>query len=68
MKSCIQGQPISLPRKSAWDYTKERYHSHGGIRAFYSGVGASLLRAFIVSSSRFLAFETTLNFLKSTKI
>ena len=34
-----------------------------GIRAFYSGLTPSITRAFIVSSSRFSAFELTLHWL-----
>ena len=47
----------------------EVIHLHGeilksrGIRGLYSGVVPSIMRAFIVSSSRFSAYEATLYFL-----
>lgn len=64
IKSCIQGHPLNLPKKSFREHVKERYQSAGRtFKGFYSGVSASVLRAFIVSSSRFLAFETTLQVL-----
>lgn len=58
VKSNIQG---ALPgeRKSFAFYIRQRW-ARGGFRAFFAGVGPSIVRAFIVSSIRFSAYEFTI--------
>mmetsp|Transcript_5622 Transcript_5622/g.7865 ORF Transcript_5622/g.7865 Transcript_5622/m.7865 type:complete len:301 (+) Transcript_5622:104-1006(+) len=63
IKANIQGQHlppgVSRSAKSSFSVAKELW-MRNGIRAFYSGVGPSVARAFIVSSMRFSAYEFAL--------
>jgi solute carrier family 25 carnitine/acylcarnitine transporter 20/29 len=64
IKSNIQGSPLSsgesvVVRKSAMEIGKEILQRNG-IVGLYSGVGPSIARAFIVSASRFSAYEFAL--------
>ncbi len=77
IKANIQGQPLPrVPqqpqqgllqsagterrRVTFWDAAKNCW-ARAGPRAFYAGLGPSMLRASLVSSSRFSAFEFAFN-------
>lgn len=65
IKANIQGQPLDKhPRKKIMEATKEIWQKRG-IRGFYSGIGPSVTRAFIVSSTRFSAYEFALSVLNT---
>lgn len=61
VRAGVQGQSFSSnkPRKGAMQVVKELMKTKG-VRGLYSGVAPSILRAFLVSGSRFSAYETTL--------
>jgi solute carrier family 25 (mitochondrial carnitine/acylcarnitine transporter), member 20/29 len=61
IRAGVQGQPFEhgIRRKKALDVTKELLKTRG-IRGLYSGVSPSILRAFLVSGSRFSAYEGAL--------
>lgn len=68
IKGNLQSQSLSEARSAKrlrfWDLAKDLIRSRG-IVGFYSGVTPSIIRAFLVSSSRFGAYETTLWLLKT---
>ena len=49
-----------------WAIAKDVYRAQG-LQGFYRGLGTSLFRAFIVSSTRFETFEIALAYLKSDR-
>ena len=59
IRAGVQGQPLSGSHKSAYQVflilMKDR-----GVRGLYSGASASIARAFLVSGSRFSAYEGAL--------
>jgi solute carrier family 25 carnitine/acylcarnitine transporter 20/29 len=60
VKSIIQGESLRRQdRKSFWKVVNHRWKTLGFF-GFYSGVSPSLMRAFLVSSTRFSAFELAL--------
>ncbi|KAI9031983.1 mitochondrial carrier domain-containing protein [Hyaloraphidium curvatum] len=59
VKSQIQGAPPGAERRSAAEIARGLWRAKG-IGGFYSGVVPSVARAFLVSSSRFTAYEGTL--------
>jgi hypothetical protein len=56
VKANIQGSPINSTPASSVTIASQLLRAKG-LRGLYSGVGASVSRAFIVSSSRFIAYE-----------
>jgi hypothetical protein len=56
IKANIQGSPIHSIPSSSFSIASNLLKTKG-ISGLYSGVGASVSRAFIVSSSRFIAYE-----------
>lgn len=58
IKANIQGSPIQSTPKSSFHIAQHLLRTKG-ISGLYNGVGASVSRAFIVSSSRFIAYELT---------
>ncbi len=56
VKTIVQGRQAGDPKKSSWAIANHLISSRG-FRGLYSGVGPSIARAFIVSGSRFSAFE-----------
>lgn len=68
IKAHRQGQPVTATfyaeRRPLSDVIKSIW-SRGGVRAFFSGLGPSTLRAAIVSSTRFSAYEFAFSFLSS---
>ena len=67
VKSNVQGQPISsilskTNRVRSLDVIGARWKAKG-FAGFYSGLGPSVTRAFIVSSTRFSAYEFMLQLL-----
>lgn len=60
IKANIQGQPLEGKPRKIVAATKEIWQKRG-IRGFYSGIGPSITRAFIVSSTRFSAYEFALS-------
>jgi len=63
VKSNIQGQSLIAPRHNMMYYITQRWKTVG-FTGFYNGIGPSLLRAFIVSASRFSAYEYALSVLQ----
>jgi len=61
IKANIQGKPLT--QKYKFGQVVQNIWKQRGISGFYSGLRPSLLRAFIVSSSRFTAYEVTFNLL-----
>ena len=60
VRAGVQGQNLdSLNRPSAW-HVLSNLISERGIRGLYSGVSPSIVRAFLVSGSRFSAYEGAL--------
>ena len=67
VRAGVQGQNLeTTPRKTAWLVYRELMESRG-LRALYRGVSPTIMRAFIVSSSRFSAYELTLWLLRRSK-
>jgi solute carrier family 25 carnitine/acylcarnitine transporter 20/29 len=65
VKSNVQGQRLDVPpeaRLRFWPVVRERYRLYG-VRGFYAGVVPSVARAFVVSSSRFAAYELAVSLL-----
>ncbi len=58
VKSNIQGVPLKASRQPAVAITRQLI-ARKGILGLYRGVYASVARAFLVSSSRFTAYEFT---------
>lgn len=58
VRAGVQGQPLPA-NKSAWTICRELIQDRG-IRGLYSGANASVARAFLVSGSRFSAYEFAL--------
>jgi solute carrier family 25 carnitine/acylcarnitine transporter 20/29 len=58
VRAGVQGQSLP-PQKSAVQVFREVLQQRG-IRGFYSGASASIVRAFLVSGSRFSAYEFAL--------
>lgn len=58
VRAGTQGQPLP-PTKSAWSVCQTLLQERG-IRGLYSGASASVARAFLVSGSRFSAYELAL--------
>lgn len=60
IKANIQGQRLdqlaTKPRLNFWVAARQIYHSKG-IVGMFAGVGPSIARAFLVSGSRFSAYE-----------
>ena len=65
VKSNIQGQPLVKPWKQQLKMRSVALAQFRakGLFGLYSGVGPALARAFIVSGTRFSAFEFTLRLL-----
>mmetsp|Transcript_2207 Transcript_2207/g.2648 ORF Transcript_2207/g.2648 Transcript_2207/m.2648 type:complete len:322 (-) Transcript_2207:14-979(-) len=62
IKAGVQGQSLSSPnRKKSMQVFKELIQTKGW-KGLYSGVTPSIMRAFIVSSSRFTAYEMVVKF------
>jgi solute carrier family 25 carnitine/acylcarnitine transporter 20/29 len=59
VRAGIQGRPLTAERMGALEVAKNLYHRKG-IRGLYSGVKPSIIRAFLVSASRFSAYELAL--------
>lgn len=61
IRAGVQGQPLQhdTPRKGSLDVMKELLETKG-VRGLYSGVSPSIMRAFLVSGSRFSAYEGAL--------
>ena len=61
IRAGVQGQSFqkNMPRKGSLDVIKGLLETKG-IRGLYSGVSPSIMRAFLVSGSRFSAYETAL--------
>ena len=61
VRAGVQGQSFNdgKPRKKAMQVTKELMKTRG-VRGLYSGVTPSIVRAFLVSGSRFSAYEGAL--------
>lgn len=60
VRAGVQGQNLQTKkRKGAWQVFAELMKTRG-IRGLYSGVQPSIVRAFLVSGSRFTAYETAL--------
>lgn len=60
VRAGVQSQPLdSNPRKQGRHVFKDLMETTG-IRGLYRGVSPTIIRAFIVSSSRFSAYESTL--------
>jgi hypothetical protein len=57
VKNNVQGQSLDAQKLRMSFYHMKQRWSQGGIRTFYSGVGPSVLRAFIVSGIRFSSYE-----------
>lgn len=61
VKSGVQGAALGGPRLRARDVVSRLAASPGGLRrALYRGLGPTLLRAAVVSSSRFTAYEAAM--------
>lgn len=58
VKSKIQSSSLTSIQPSSMEVLKNLLHTKG-ISGLYNGVGVSVIRAFIVSSSRFCAYEFT---------
>lgn len=74
IKSVIQGRPFtgandgsSGTRSSAWRVARDLYAARG-VSAFYAGVLPSIARAFLVSGTRFSAYEGTLAALREHSV
>jgi solute carrier family 25 carnitine/acylcarnitine transporter 20/29 len=63
VRAGVQVQNMSGPRRSAWTVFHELI-SRRGISGLYSGVTPSIIRACLVSGSRFTAYEGALWFLR----
>jgi solute carrier family 25 (mitochondrial carnitine/acylcarnitine transporter), member 20/29 len=66
VRAGVQGQDLSSPphkKRSAWAMFRTLLVERG-IRGLYSGVTPSIVRAFLVSGSRFTAYEAALWFLR----
>ena len=66
VRAGVQGQALPLtnnkqayPTKTAWQVFAHLMHTKG-IRGLYAGVTPSIVRAFLVSGTRFTAYETAL--------
>jgi solute carrier family 25 (mitochondrial carnitine/acylcarnitine transporter), member 20/29 len=66
IKSNIQGVALTSPRLSAVAIARQLVATKG-LLGLYSGVYASVARAFLVSSSRFTAYELTQHMLRVDK-
>jgi solute carrier family 25 carnitine/acylcarnitine transporter 20/29 len=62
IKNNIQGKPLAQATPSILSIVRKLWQAHG-IKAFYYGVGPSIARACIVSSSRFSAYEFAMRML-----
>jgi len=70
VKSKIQGQTLTLDRRPKTVSAIKVLRNvvcEKGIRSLYNGVAPSIMRAFIVSSSRFTAYEVTLRYVRKWK-
>jgi hypothetical protein len=64
VRAGVQGQSLAAPaQKSALQVFRELIRNRG-IRGLYSGASASVIRAFLVSGSRFSAYEFALFLLR----
>jgi solute carrier family 25 carnitine/acylcarnitine transporter 20/29 len=63
IKSNMQGVKLSAPRKSSFAHFSAIL-SDRGVLGLYRGVGPSVARAFIVSSTRFTAYEFVVGLLR----
>lgn len=64
VRAGVQGQNLdNKERKTGRIVFKELMESRG-IRSLYRGVSAAVMRAFVVSSARFSAYEITLSFFR----
>lgn len=61
VRAGVQGQDLiaNSHRETAWSVLTELLHTRG-IRGLYAGVAPSIVRAFLVSGSRFTAYEAAL--------
>lgn len=57
LKSGVQSGDLNAPTPKARDVASRILSSSGGVSALYRGVGPTLVRAFLVSGSRFTAYE-----------
>jgi len=62
----VQQARSSGDKKITMTSATQSIYKSGGIRAFFRGVGPSTLRAMMVTSSRMLAYEKTLQLLSTT--
>mmetsp|Transcript_31032 Transcript_31032/g.74991 ORF Transcript_31032/g.74991 Transcript_31032/m.74991 type:complete len:292 (-) Transcript_31032:844-1719(-) len=66
-KSVIQAKTSTEKKTTTLSAISTIYES-GGIKGFFRGLGPSTLRAMLVTSSRMLAYEKTLQFLSNFKL
>lgn len=60
VKSVIQGRSTQSKTPAGYASEFRSIYKAGGIRGFYRGAGASTIRAMLVTSTRMLAYEKTL--------
>jgi hypothetical protein len=63
VRAGVQGQALGGKKKSAIQIFRELMRERG-VRGLYSGASASITRAFLVSGSRFSAYEGALSLLR----
>ena len=59
VRARVQGRDLNSASSSSY-HVLQQLLAEKGVRGLYSGVGPSILRAFLVSGSRFSAYEVTL--------
>ena len=67
LKTVVQAAPLDAPRRGSLGLLRELVATRG-VLGLYRGVGPTLMRAFIVSSSRFSAYELAMHALKEAGI
>lgn len=60
VKGRIQSRRLNEPALSAKHAARDLLAAHGGLKGLYVGVGPSVMRAVLVSGSRFSAYEAAL--------
>eukprot|EP00525_Craspedostauros_australis_P001551 CAMPEP_0198133522 /NCGR_PEP_ID=MMETSP1442-20131203/59609_1 /TAXON_ID= /ORGANISM="Craspedostauros australis, Strain CCMP3328" /LENGTH=296 /DNA_ID=CAMNT_0043794643 /DNA_START=120 /DNA_END=1010 /DNA_ORIENTATION=- len=59
VRAVVQGRPVDQPKRGYVEVVRTLLRERG-VRGLYSGASASIARAFLVSGTRFSAYETTL--------
>jgi hypothetical protein len=67
VKTAVQGRPLDAPRVAAMDAARNILLRRGGLLGLYSGAVPSVMRAFIVSGTRFSTYEAVAGWWRSSQ-